>query len=122
MSVASAVYDSTCVVCDWVNNIVRRMWLRIQRSRQLAANHRIYEQMKLVDTDAGYHLANMNDKTNQHYEIELSKTKRITWAWDMKNDIDDESLSTNFTNKIKYLKKGVDKPLFLCHIISEVNN
>jgi len=30
-------------------------------------------------------------------------------------------ISTNFTNKIKYLKKGVDKPLFLCHIISEVN-
>ena len=25
MSVASAVYDSTCVVCDWVNNIVRRI-------------------------------------------------------------------------------------------------
>ena len=30
MSVASAVYDSTCVVCDWVNNIVRRTWLRVQ--------------------------------------------------------------------------------------------
>ena len=30
-------------------------------------------------------------------------------------------ISTNFTNKIKYLKKGVDKPLFLCHIISVVN-
>ena len=57
MSVASAVYDGTCVVCDWVNNIVRRSWLRVQRSRQLSsANHRIYEQMKLVDKDAGYHL------------------------------------------------------------------
>ena len=89
MSVASAVYDSTCVVCDWVNNTLRRIWLRVQRSRQLAANYRIYEQMKLVDNDAGYHLANMNDKTNQHYEIEFSKTKRITWAWDMKNDLDD---------------------------------
>ena len=89
MSVASAVYDSTCVVCDWVNNIVRRTWLRVQRSRQLAANYRIYEQMKLVDKDAGYHLANMNDKTNQHYEEELSKTKRITWAWDNQFDLDD---------------------------------
>ena len=89
MSVASAVYVGTCVVCDWVNNIVRRSWLRVQRSRQLAANHRIYDQMKLVDKDAGYHLANMNDKINEHYEIELSKTKRITWAWDMKNDLDD---------------------------------
>ena len=89
MSVASAVYDGTCVVCDWVNNIVRRSWLRVQRSRQLAANHRIYDQMKLVDKDAGYHLANMNEKTNKDYEIEISKTKRITWAWDMKNDLDD---------------------------------
>ena len=89
MSVASAVYDSTCVVCDWVNNTLRRVWLRVQRSRQLAANYRIYEEIRRFDEDAGYHLANMNDKTNQHYEIELSKTKRITWAWDMKNDIDD---------------------------------
>ena len=89
MSVASAVYDSTCVVCDWVNNTLRRVWLRVQRSRQLAANYRIYEQMKLVDKDAGYHLANMNDRTNKYYETEMSKTKRITWAWDMKNDLDD---------------------------------
>ena len=89
MSVASAVYDSTCGVCDWVNNTLRRIWLRVQRSKQLAANYIIYEQMNLVDKDAGYHLANMKDKTNQHYDIELSKTKRITWAWDMKNDLDD---------------------------------
>ena len=89
MSVASAVYDSTCVVCDWVNNTLRRIWLRVQRSRQLAANYRIYEEIRRFDEDAGYHLANMNEKTNQHYEIELSKTKRITWAWDMKNDLDD---------------------------------
>ena len=89
MSVASAVYDSTCVVCDWVNNTLRRVWLRVQRSRQLAANYRIYEEIRRFDEDAGYHLANMNDKTNQHYEREMSKTKRITWAWDMKNDLDD---------------------------------
>ena len=89
MSVASAVYDSTCVVCDWVNNIVRRTWLRVQGQDSYLRNYRIYEQMKLVDKDGGYHLANMNDKTNQHYEIELSKTKQITWAWDNKNDLDD---------------------------------
>ena len=89
MSVASAVYDSTCVVCDWVNNTLRRIWVRVQRSSQLDANYRIYQQMKLVDNDAGYHLANMNDNTNQHYEIEMSNTKRITWAWDTKYDLDD---------------------------------
>ena len=30
-------------------------------------------------------------------------------------------ISTNFTNKNKHLKKGVDRPLFLLYIISEVN-
>ena len=89
MSVASAVYDSTCVVCDWVNNTLRRVWLRVQRSRPLAANYKIYEEIRRFDEDAGYHLANMNDKTNQHYETEMSKTKRITWAWDNKFDLDD---------------------------------
>ena len=84
MSVASAVYDSTCVVCDWVNNIVRRTWLRVQRSRQLAANYRIYEQMKLVDKDAGYHLANMNDATNKKYDEKLRnfKSNLSTWGWE----------------------------------------
>ena len=89
MSVASAVYDSTCVVCDYVNNIIRRVWLRMQRSRQLSANYKIYEEIRRFDEDAGYHLANMNDRTNKHYEIEMSKTKRITWAWDRKFDLDD---------------------------------
>ena len=89
MSVASAVYDSTCVVCDWVNNIVRRTWLRVQRSRQLAANYRIYEQMKLVDKDAGYHLANMNEATNKKYDEKLKnfKSNLTTWGWE--DPIDD---------------------------------
>ena len=89
MSVASAVYDSTCVVFDYVNNIIRRVWLGMQRSRQLSANYRIYEEIRRFDEDAGYHLANMNDKTNKYYETEMSKTKRITWAWDTKFDLDD---------------------------------
>ena len=88
MSVASAVYDSTCVVCDYVNNIIRRVWLRMQRSRQLSANYKIYEEIRRFDDDAGYHLANMNDRTNQYYETEMSKTKRITWACDTKYDLD----------------------------------
>ena len=49
MSVASTVYDSTCVVCDYVNNVVRRMWLGMQRSRQLSANYKIYEEIKRFD-------------------------------------------------------------------------
>jgi len=89
MSVASAVYDSTCVVCDYVNNIIRRVWLGMQRSRQLSANQKIYNEIRRFDKDAGYHLANMNERTNKYYQTEMSKTKRITWAWDMKNDLDD---------------------------------
>ena len=68
---------------------MRRVWLGMQRSRQLSANYKIYEEIIRFDKDAGYHLANMNDRTNKHYEIEMSKTKRISWAWDMKNDLDD---------------------------------
>ena len=89
MSVASAVYDSTCVVCDYVNNIIRRVWLGMQRSRQLSANQKIYNEIRRFDKDAGYHLANMNERTNKYYQTKMSKTKRITWAWDMKNDLDD---------------------------------
>ena len=89
MSVASAVYDSTCLVCDWVNNTIRRMWLRVQRSRQISANYTIYEAMKRTDKDAGYYLSRMNERTNKYYEIEMSKTKRISWPWDNKFDLDD---------------------------------
>ena len=49
MSVASAVYDSTCVVCDYVNNVMRRVWLGMQRSRQLSANYKIYEEIIRFD-------------------------------------------------------------------------
>lgn len=90
MSVATAVYDKTCHVCDFFNNIVRRMYLRVMRSKQISANYKVYEEIKRFDTDAGYHLFNMNERTNKHYEYEISKTKRITWPWDMKNDIDNE--------------------------------
>ena len=89
MSVASAVYDSTCVVCDWVNNTIRRTWLRVQRSRQISANYKIYEAMKQTDKDAGYYLTRMNEATNAHFKTEMSKTKRITWPWDNKFDLDD---------------------------------
>ena len=89
MAVVETVYDSTCKVCDVVKYQLYRAFIYIQRSRQLGANERIFLEIKEVDKDAGYHLANMNDKTNQHYEVELSKTKRITWAWDNKFDLDD---------------------------------
>ena len=89
MAVVATVYDSTCKVCDVVRYQLYKAFIYVQRSRQLGANERIYHDIKEVDKDAGYHLANMNDKTNKHYEIELSKTKRITWAWDNKFDLDD---------------------------------
>jgi len=89
MSVATAVYDTTCHVCDYFNNVARRIWLRVQRSRQMSANYKVFEDMKKFDKDAGYHLYRMNERTNKYYENEMSKIKRITWAWDTKNDIDD---------------------------------
>ncbi len=89
MSVATAVYDTTCHVCDYFNNITRRIWLRVKRSRQLNANFKIYEEIRRFDDDAGAYLTRMNERTNENYKKEMSKIKRITWAWDTKNDIDD---------------------------------
>ena len=47
------------------------------------------QEMKRTDKDAGYYLSRMNERTNKYYEIEMSKTKRITWPWDNKFDLDD---------------------------------
>jgi len=43
----------------------------VQRSRQLGANERIFLEIKEVDKDAGYHLANMNEATNKKYDEKL---------------------------------------------------
>ena len=67
MAVVTTVYDSTCKVCDVVRYQLYKAFIYVQRSRQLSANERIFQDIKGFDREAGYHLANMNDATNKKY-------------------------------------------------------
>ena len=84
MAVVETVYDSTCKVCDIVRYQLYRAYIYVQRSKQLSANERIFLEIKEVDKDAGYHLANMNDATNKKYDEKLRnfKSNLSTWGWE----------------------------------------
>ena len=77
MAVVTTVYDSTCKVCDVVRYQLYRVFIYVlQRSRQLGANERIFHEIREVDKDAGYHLANMNEATNKKYDSKLKKFQK----------------------------------------------
>ena len=83
MSVAEAVYEGTCHICDAVKSSFLKIFYNIQRGRQLSANQRIFQEMMHIDRDAGYHLANMNERTNQEYDQKISELKTgFKWGWD----------------------------------------
>lgn len=84
MAVVATVYDNTCKVCDVVRYQLYKAFIYVQRSRQLGANERIFHDIKEVDKDAGYHLANMNDATNKKYDEKLKnfKSNLGTWGWE----------------------------------------
>ena len=84
MAVVETVYDSTCKVCDIVRYQLYRAYIYVQRSKQLSANERIFLEIKEVDKDAGYHLANMNDATNKKYDEKLRnfKSNLSSWGWE----------------------------------------
>lgn len=71
MAVVATVYDSTCKVCDVVRYQLYRVFIFMQRSKQISANERIFLEIRDVDKDAGYHLANMNEATNKKYDEKL---------------------------------------------------
>ena len=75
MSVAEAVYERTCHVCDAVKGFSLKIYYNIQRGRQLSANQKIYQEMMHVDKDAGYHLANMNEKI-------ANLSHKVKWGWE----------------------------------------
>ena len=84
MAVVTTVYDNTCKVCDVVRYQLYRAFIFMQRSKQLSANEKIFLEIKEVDKDAGYHLANMNDATNKRYDEKLKNFKKNlgTWGWE----------------------------------------
>ena len=84
MAVVETVYDNTCKVCDVVRYQLYRAYIYVQRSKQLSANERIFLEIRDVDKDAGYHLANMNEATNKKYDEKLKnfKSSLSAWGWE----------------------------------------
>lgn len=78
MSVASAVYERTCHVCDAVKYHVFKTFLNMQRGRQLSANYKIMNEIHIWnrgDKDLMYHLQQMNEATNQEYDRKIEELR-----------------------------------------------
>ena len=76
MSVASAVYERTCHVCDAIRLYFQRAIIQMQRGRQLSANQKIMREMNFEysrDADLRFHLNQMNDRTNEEYDRRLKE-------------------------------------------------
>ena len=71
MSVATAVYEQTCHVCDEI----RLFLIEMQRGKQLSANRKIFEEYRRFDREAPYHLARVQDQTNKEYDQKLAELK-----------------------------------------------
>ena len=79
MSVASAVYERSCHVCESVRIVMKRALLNIQRGKQLSANREIMQQMKYEFTpkgDAMHYLSQLNDRTNADYDEAIRKLEQ----------------------------------------------
>lgn len=79
MSVASAVYERSCHVCESVRIVIKRTLLNIQRGKQLSANKEIMEQMKYEFTPKGdgfLYLQRLNDSTNAEYDAAIEKLEQ----------------------------------------------
>jgi len=78
MSVASAVYERTCHVCDAVRLFVMRTIINMQRGKQLSANYKIMNEVHIWnrgDKDLMYHLQQMNEATNQEYDRKIEELR-----------------------------------------------
>ena len=76
MSVASAVYERTCHVCDAIRLYFKRAIIQMQRGRQLSANYKIMNEMHFQynrDADLIFHFNQMNDRTNEEYNKRLEE-------------------------------------------------
>ena len=91
MSVASAVYERTCHVCDAIRLYFQRAIIQMQRGRQLSANQKIMREMWMEynrDSDLRFHLNQMNDRTNEEYDRKISNLKReFRWGWEDNGEI-----------------------------------
>ena len=66
-------------ICEAVSKWFQRGILQIQRGRQLSLNRRIFEEYKLFDREAFYHLQRVQDQTNAEYDKNCRFEK--SWPW-----------------------------------------
>tara|TARA_Y100001972_G_scaffold129233_1_gene195489 strand:- start:6850 stop:7098 length:249 start_codon:yes stop_codon:yes gene_type:complete len=76
MSVATAVYEETCKICESISLWFQKTIIQLQRSRQLSANREIIEQLPSImavtqNKELNYNLDKMNDLTNKLYDDKL---------------------------------------------------
>ena len=71
MSVASAIYNETCHICEVVGKTFKKSLKKIQYGLQMSANRRVARELAHL----GFHqqkeynqiLQQLNDKTNEEY-------------------------------------------------------
>ena len=76
MSVAEAVYEETCKICEAVSKWFQRGLIEMQRGRQLSANRKLMQEVGLwnkLDKDMSFHFDTMNERTNQEYDQRLKE-------------------------------------------------
>ena len=81
MSVATAVYEETCKICETINLWFQRTIIQIQRGRQLSANRQIINQLPAImavsqNKELNYNLDKMNDLTNKMYDDKLESLRK----------------------------------------------
>ena len=89
MSVASAVYERTCHVCDAVKYYVMKSFINMQRGRQLSANNKIMHELRWEyphNSDLRYHINEINDRTNQEYDKKIADLKSKSWPWEVRDE------------------------------------
>ncbi|MBK55906.1 MAG: hypothetical protein CMC84_01075 [Flavobacteriaceae bacterium] len=78
MSVATAVYEETCKICETISLWFQKTIIQIQRGRQLSANREIINQLPALmavshNKELNYNLDKMNDLTNEMYDKKIEE-------------------------------------------------
>ena len=81
MSVATAVYEETCKICETISLWFQRVIIQIQRGRQLSANRQIINQLPAImaisqNKELNYNLDKMNDLSNKMYDDKLESLRK----------------------------------------------
>ena len=79
MSVAEAVYEETCKICEAVSKWFQRGFIEMQRGRQLSANRKLFQERgywNYFDKDMTFHFDKINEQTNKEYDQMLKNLEK----------------------------------------------